>query len=157
MRDLTQHLTTRADDSHAPPVSAFPKAPSRFQEVRRMSNPGKVLRVASNKPHTPPLVRAPVNSFEFHTCVRTPQAEHLTRWPRHRGGSIPPTPSVHRLRPGLQGYLIPFAPLAFVHERQLWPSRAPSPLVFFPISTHFTATPGIPSAPTTLKPYSFHR
>ncbi len=108
------------------------------------------------KPHTPPLVRAPVNSFEFHTCVRTPQAEHLTRWLRHRGGSIPPTPSVHRLRPGLQGYLIPFAPLAFVHERQLWPSRAPSPLVFFPISTHFTATPGIPSAPTTLKPCSFH-
>ena len=69
---------------------------------------------------------------------------------------MPPTPSVHRLRLGLQGYLIPFAPLAFVHERQLWPSRAPSPLVFFPISTHFTATPGIPSAPTTLKPRSFH-
>ncbi len=41
------------------------------------------------KPHTPPLVRAPVNSFEFHTCVRTPQAEHLTRWLRHRGGRFP--------------------------------------------------------------------
>ena len=48
LRDLTQHLTTRADDSHAPPVTAFPKALSRFQEIRRMSNPGKVLRVASN-------------------------------------------------------------------------------------------------------------
>ena len=41
------------------------------------------------KPHAPPLVRAPVNSFEFHTCVRTPQAEHLTRWLRHRGGRFP--------------------------------------------------------------------
>ena len=30
------------------------------------------------KPHVPPLVRAPVNSFEFHRCRRTPQVEHLT-------------------------------------------------------------------------------
>ncbi len=29
------------------------------------------------------------------------------------GDSIPPTPSAHRLRLGLPGYLIPFAPLAF--------------------------------------------
>ncbi|KAD7477218.1 hypothetical protein E3N88_00354 [Mikania micrantha] len=31
------------------------------------------------------------------------------------------------------------------------PSRALSPLVFFPISTHFTAPPEIPSAPTVLQ------
>ncbi len=30
-----------------------------------------------------------------------------------RKGSIPPTPSAHRLQLGLPGYLIPFAPLAF--------------------------------------------
>ncbi len=30
-----------------------------------MSSPGKVLRVDRIKPHTPPLVRVPVNSFEF--------------------------------------------------------------------------------------------
>ncbi|CDN41089.1 Uncharacterized protein BN871_AB_00870 [Paenibacillus sp. P22] len=29
------------------------------------------------KPHTPLLVRVPVNSFEFHSCERTPQAECL--------------------------------------------------------------------------------
>ncbi|KAK9660071.1 hypothetical protein RND81_O198400 [Saponaria officinalis] len=29
------------------------------------------------KPHAPPLVRAPVNSFEFHSCERTPQAGYL--------------------------------------------------------------------------------
>ena len=29
------------------------------------------------KPHAPPLVRAPVNSFEFHPCERTPQAGYL--------------------------------------------------------------------------------
>ena len=31
------------------------------------------------KPHAPPLVRAPVNSFEFHPCGHTPQAAHLSR------------------------------------------------------------------------------
>ena len=30
------------------------------------------------KPHAPPLVRAPVNSFEFHSCERTPQVDYLT-------------------------------------------------------------------------------
>ena len=46
--DLTKHLTTRADDGHATPVTAFPKALSPFGEIRRMSNPGKVLRLSSN-------------------------------------------------------------------------------------------------------------
>ncbi len=31
------------------------------------------------KPHAPPLVRVPVNSFEFHSCERTPQVEYLLR------------------------------------------------------------------------------
>ncbi len=67
-----------------------------------------------------------------------------------RRGSIPRTPSVHRLLPGLQGYLIPFAPLAFVPQRQLMSRNPPSPRVFLSISTHFTATPRIPVPP----PYS---
>ena len=57
---------------------------------------------------------------------------------------MPPTPSDHRLQLGLPGYLIPFAPLAFAHERQERARKPPSPLVFLQISTHFTATPGIP-------------
>ena len=52
-------------------------------------------------------------------------------------------PSIHRLRRGLPGYLIRFAPHAFVHERQRRPSQLISPLVFLPISTHFTTTPAI--------------
>ena len=51
------------------------------------------------------------------------------------------SPSAHRLRPGLPGYLIPFATLAFVPQRQLSPSVPPSPPVFLMISTHFTAPP----------------
>ncbi|KAK7366095.1 hypothetical protein VNO78_37282 [Psophocarpus tetragonolobus] len=72
-------------------------------------------------------------------------------------GSIRTAPSIHRLRLGLLGYLIPFAPLAFVSQCQCRPSRVLSPLVFFPISTHFTAPPEIPSAPTVLQLGSFHR
>lgn len=74
-----------------------------------------------------------------------------------RRGSIPPTPSAHRLLPGLPGYLIPFATLAFASQRQERPRGPPSPLVFLPISTHFTTTPGIPPPSTVLKFASFHR
>ena len=71
-----------------------------------------------------------------------------------RKGSIPPAPSAHRLRRGLPGYLILFAPHAVAPQRQPWPSRPPSPPVFFRISTHSTATPGIPLASTCLQPPS---
>src|SRR5208283_5835797 len=80
LRDLTQHLTTRADDSHAAPIlrslagrptfiswSLAFRAQVRFFALRRI------------KPHAPPLVRAPVNSFEFQPCDCTPQAAYLTR------------------------------------------------------------------------------
>ena len=72
-----------------------------------------------------------------------------------RKGSIPPTPSIHRLRPGLPGYLIPFAPLAFAPQRQLSSRKPLSPLVFLLISTHFTATLGIPLSSPTLQSHSF--
>ncbi len=59
-------------------------------------------------------------------------------------GSIPAAPSTHRLRRGLPGYLILFAPHAFASQRQYRSRQPPSPLVFLPISTNFTSTPGIP-------------
>ena len=46
--DLTKHLTTRADDGHAAPVTVFPKAQSPFEDLHRMSSLGKVLRLSSN-------------------------------------------------------------------------------------------------------------
>ncbi|KAG8473527.1 hypothetical protein CXB51_035663 [Gossypium anomalum] len=72
-------------------------------------------------------------------------------------GSIRTAPSIHCLRLGLLGYLIPFVPLAFVSQCQCRPNRVLSLLVFFPISMHFTALPEIPSAPTVLQLGSFHR
>ncbi len=71
-------------------------------------------------------------------------------------GLIPPTPSAHRLQPGLPGYLIPFATLAFAPQCQNQARKPPSPLVFLPISTHFTATPGIPLSSPVLKSYSIN-
>ena len=106
------------------------------------------------KPHTPLLVRAPVNSFEFQPCGRTPQVDYLLRLLRH-GGPKSPTPSNHRLQRGLPGYLILFAPHAFAPQRQLQSRKPPSPLVFLLISTHFTATLGIPLPSPALKINSF--
>src|ERR1700686_2169943 len=65
-----------------------------------------------------------------------------------------PTSSCHRLWRGLPGYLILFAPHAFAHERQYSTRKSLSPLVFLPISTHFTATPEIPLPSSILYPCS---
>ncbi len=56
-------------------------------------------------------------------------------------GSIPAAPSIHRLRRGLPGYLILFAPHAFASQRQYRSRLPPSPPVFYQISTNFTSTP----------------
>ncbi len=72
-------------------------------------------------------------------------------------GPRPLPTSAHRLRPGLPGYLIPFAPLAFVSQRQLRPSVPLSPPAFLPISTHFTAPLEVPHTPILLKSTSLER
>ena len=107
------------------------------------------------KPHVPPLVRAPVNSFEFHRCRRTPQVGCLTlslgRVPlRHTAG-------IHRLPCGLPGYLILFDTRTFELQRQLRSRELPSQSEFFVISKHFTATPQIPLTSNTLKSHSSRR
>ena len=66
-----------------------------------------------------------------------------------------PTDSIHRLRRGLPGYLILFAPHAFVPQRQLRVSNLPTLLVFRVISMHFTATLHIPATSILLKTCSF--
>ncbi len=155
MRDLTQHLTTRADDNHAPPVTDVPEGKglslSRSPGCQALVRFFALLRI---KPHTPPLVRAPSIPLSFNLAIVLP------RWDTYcvncgTEGVRPPTPSIHRLQRGLPGYLILFAPHAFAPQRQLLSSRSPSPLVFLLISTHFTATLGIPSASPVLKKNSF--
>ncbi len=64
--------------------------------------------------------------------------------------------SYQRLGRGLPGYLILFAPHAFVPQRQLQFSKLPSLSVFCIISKHFTATRYILSTSTVLKIFSFN-
>ncbi|ARJ18472.1 hypothetical protein B7467_05435, partial [Staphylococcus lugdunensis] len=78
MRDLTQHLTTRADDNHAPPVTLSPEGKDSISRaVKGCQDLVRFFALLRIKPHAPPLVRVPVNSFEFQPCGRTPQAECL--------------------------------------------------------------------------------
>jgi len=44
LRDLTQHLTTRADDSHAAPVSLSPKGKLDLSSDQGMSKGGAHLK-----------------------------------------------------------------------------------------------------------------
>ena len=124
-----------------PPHSPCVRARVRFLAYHRI------------KPHVPPLVRAPVNSFEFHRCRRTPQVDYLMLSLR-RSQVAPQTSSNHRLQCGLPGYLILFDPHTFVLQRQLHLSKLPSQLVFCAISKHFTATLHIPPTSDILKAHS---
>ncbi len=156
LRDLTQHLTTRADDSHAAPAIPSLRNPP-FQEVAGSCQAQvRFCALRRIKPHAPPLVRAPVNSFEFQPCDRIPRRGTYCVSSGTESFSDP-TPSAQRLRRGLPGYLIPFAPHAFAPQRQCPSRMPPSPPTFFLISTHFTAPPGIPHPPPALQPPSLHR
>ncbi len=153
LRDLTQHLTTRADDSHAAPVSAFPKAPAHLWAVRWMSRPGKVLRVVELNHMLHRLCGPPSIHLSFNLAAVLPRRSAYRVSCATETSRIP-TASRHRLRRGLPGYLILFAPHAFAHQRQYRARGPPSPPVFLQISTHFTATPGIPPPSLVLQPSS---
>ena len=125
-----QHLAKPPKATQSPASWSYVQARVRFLAYHRI------------KPHAPPLVRAPVNSFEFQPWI--------TYRFRLATEGRPPTTSDHRLRRGLPGYLILFDPHAFVHERQLRTRDLTSRSVFCDISKHFTATHHIPATPIAL-------
>ena len=133
-----QHLGDRHETAASPRHPDAVRARVRFLAYHRI------------KPHVPPLVRAPVNSFEFQPCGRTPQVDGLTL-SLGRGRFTAPAAGHHRLRRGLPGYLILFDPHAFVPQRQSRLRQMPSQSVFCVISMHFTATPHIPPAAAPLQ------
>ena len=75
---LSRHLTARADDNHAAPPPAPRRASTSLYRSLAVQARVRFLAYHRIKPHVPPLVRAPVNSFEFHRCRRTPQVGCLT-------------------------------------------------------------------------------
>jgi len=70
--DLTQHLTTRADETmhHLSPLS--PKRLHCLQCIQGDSRPGKVLALLRIKPHTPLLVRSPSIPLSFSLATVLP-------------------------------------------------------------------------------------
>ncbi len=90
------------------------------------------------------MCEPPSIPLSFNLAVILPRGALNTFAPAEKT-SESPLLSAHRLQPRLPGYLILFAPLAFAPQRQLQARESLSPPVFFLISTHFTAPPGIPS------------
>ena len=149
LRDLTQHLTTRADDNHAPPVSTSPKGHHVSMTLVGCQALVRFFALRRIKPHAPLLVRAPSIPLSFNLAAVLPRRSTYRVSCATKISRIP-TASRHRLRRGLPGYLILFAPHAFAPQCQYQSRWSPSPLVFLPISTHFTATQEIPPPSTVL-------
>ena len=78
LKNLISHFTARADDSHAAPVYQLQAASTSLHYPSICQALVRFLAYHRIKPHAPPLVRAPVNSFEFQPCDRTPQVGHLS-------------------------------------------------------------------------------
>ena len=75
---LSRHLTARADDNHAAPSQMSRRKFQSLETSSAIQARVRFLAYHRIKPHVPPRVRAPVNSFEFHRCRRTPQVGYLT-------------------------------------------------------------------------------
>ena len=81
---LSRHLTARADDNHAAPSQESRRKGPSPAHAPAIQARVRFLAYHRIKPHVPPLVRAPVNSFEFHSCERTPQVDNLSLSLSHR-------------------------------------------------------------------------
>ncbi|MBA0601365.1 hypothetical protein Gorai_004545, partial [Gossypium raimondii] len=61
--ELTQHLTTRADNSYTPHVFVFAKTPLSFKRIRDMSNLGGILNMFATALHRPIRTMPSINHF----------------------------------------------------------------------------------------------
>ncbi len=151
--DLTGHFTARAGGGHALPLGSSGKVFSLAFIL-----PSLLVRFSALswiKPHAAPLVVRP-RQFLKVSVLRPyfPGGELITFVPTLPilvGGA---TPSSQRLRPGLLGYLIRFAPLAFVPHRRTRSGQMPSPSVVYRGLSHFTGPHGIPLTPPGPEPGS---
>ncbi len=129
------------DDSHAAPVAIALYGTAYLYDVPSMSSPGKVLRcccVELKPRHAPPLCAGPRQSPRSLNLAAVLPRRCAYRVSYDTEQPSCPTSSTHRLRRGLPGYLILFAPHASRAQRQYRTRSPPSPPVFFPISTNFT-------------------
>ncbi len=125
---LAGHFTARADGGHAPPLGSSGKL---FKLTFIL--PSLLVRfsaLSQIKPHAAPLVVLP-RQFLKVSVLRPyfPGGELNIFISTLRQHVVDATPSSQRLRLGLLGYLIRFAPLAFVPHRQIRSGQTPSPQV----------------------------
>ncbi len=85
--DLTGHLTARTVDGHALPLGELAKIISLSFILPSDQVSFPALIQLNRRLH--PWWCAPVNSFKFHTCIRTPQVADLTSSLWHCIGSWP--------------------------------------------------------------------
>ncbi len=128
MPDLTGYLTARTGDGHAPPLSLLGKVVN--LTVILLSPLVSFPALGPIEPQASPLVVLPRQFLQVSALRPYFPGGTLNGFPTALTRLMAvPSPSVHRLRPGLPGYLIRFAPLAFVPHRQARSSLTPSPLV----------------------------
>lgn len=148
--DLTGHLTARADGGHALPLGS---SDSVFSTVFILPSPlVRCSALSWIKPHAAPLVVRP-RQFLKVSVLRPyfPGGELIIFIATPRIFVRCATPCSQRLRPGLLGYLIRFAPLAFVPHRQICSRVMPSPSVVYRGLSHFTSPHDILHTPPSLE------
>eukprot|EP01018_Ginkgo_biloba_P037099 Gb_40558 [translate_table: standard] len=97
--DLTHHLTVRADDNHAPPVSAFLKALLSFRRIHGMSSPG--FDGGLEKPPTDAL-RLIISDNTCILCLTVAAGTELVdaySLDTESGSCLSPTVADHPIRP----------------------------------------------------------
>ena len=118
-------------------LDASPKTAPSLEHPSAVRARVRFLAYHRIKPHVPPLVRAPVNSFEFQPCGRTPQVDDLSLSLRHRN-----------LRPDGQS-----------SSFTAWTTRVSNPVR----SPRFRASASVPASPDAFAIgvlcdiYAFHR
>ena len=80
---LSRHLTARADDNHAAPSQESRRKGQSLVHAPAIQARVRFLAYHRIKPHVPPLVRAPVNSF----TVRTTRVSNPVRYPHLRASA----------------------------------------------------------------------
>eukprot|EP00831_Metopus_contortus_P079428 TRINITY_DN78_c0_g1_i9.p2 TRINITY_DN78_c0_g1~~TRINITY_DN78_c0_g1_i9.p2 ORF type:complete len:243 (+),score=-28.54 TRINITY_DN78_c0_g1_i9:474-1202(+) len=140
--DLTGCFTVRTDDGHAPPLSQSCKT---FRlTIIQLSYPVRCPALNPIKPQAPPVVVLPRQFLQV-SALRPyfPGGAFHDFSSAHQQHVVTDTPNAHCLRLGLPGYLIPFAPPAFVPHCRSCSGKLPSPQVVPRGLQDFTPTPEV--------------
>ena len=135
LRVDTTHLTTRADDRHAPPCRGW-SGVARLIDLHHMFHR---------------LQKAPVNSFEFQPCGRTSQARKFCVNKEAHAYAHPHFLSIRAWTTGVSN---PDRSPRFRSEASVGARGRPAPVAVLQASKHANARPGLPPSPLQLMKWS---